>query len=267
MAATVIGDGRRFGGFIRLIGEDVALRIAACHVCIVGVGGVGSWAAEALARSAVGEITLIDLDHVTESNTNRQVHALDGEFGRAKVIVMAARIRAISPVCNVNALEEFVTPENVDAVIPACDAVLDATDNIRAKAALLAYCRRKGIPAVTTGGAGGKLDPTRIEIADLARTTQDSLASKLRAHLRRDYGYSRNPKHEFGVDCVFSTEPIRRPVQRGEGCLASNLGLAGLNCSGYGSAVAVTASFGFVAASRILEILAYSTQQNTQETT
>ena len=256
MDATTVDSERRFGGLARLYGTAAAQRIAAAHVCVVGIGGVGSWAAEALARSAVGAITLIDLDHIAESNTNRQIHALDGEFGKAKVQAMAARILAINPRCRVQAIEDFVSAENVQALLPPCDALLDAIDNVRAKAALLARCRQAGIIVVTTGGAGGKCDPTRIEVADLSLTTQDALASKLRARLRKEYGFTREAKRKFGIDCVFSTEAIRRPDGNGEACEIDQPGLHGLNCAGYGSTVTVTASFGLVAAAKILQRLA-----------
>jgi len=246
---------RRFGGVVRLYGGGALARLSAAHVCVVGIGGVGSWAAEALARSAVGRITLIDLDHVAESNTNRQIHALDGEFGRAKVSAMAARILAINPQCRVTEIEDFVTAENVAVLLPPCDAVLDAIDNVRAKAALIAHCRRVGVPVVTTGGAGGRRDPTRIQVADLARTEQDALASKLRSRLRREYGFPRESKNGFDVDCVFSTEPIVRPPDDGPACELDERGLQGLNCAGYGSAVTVTACFGLTAAARVLERL------------
>lgn len=252
---------RRFGGIARLYGAAALARLAAAHVCVIGIGGVGSWAAEALARSAVGRITLIDLDHVAESNTNRQIHALDGEFGKAKVRAMAQRIRAINPACVVACIEEFVSAENVAALLPPCDAVLDAIDNVRAKAALIAHCRAVGIGIVTTGAAGGRCDPTRIQVADLARTVQDALASKLRARLRKEYGFTRDPKKKFGVDCVFSVEPIVRPESDGPACdvdeaAGDEHGPQGLNCAGYGSAVTVTAAFGFTAAARVLDRLA-----------
>ena len=147
---------RRFGGIARLYGDAALARLAAAHVCVIGIGGVGSWAAEALARSAVGRITLIDLDHVSESNVNRQIHALEGEFGRAKVKVMAERIRAINPQCVVTEIDDFITAENVATLLPQCDAVLDAIDNVRAQAALIAHCRQIGLAIVTTGGAGGR---------------------------------------------------------------------------------------------------------------
>lgn len=257
---------RRFGGIERLYGPGALLRAAAAHVVIVGIGGVGSWAAEALARSGIGRLTLIDLDHVAESNVNRQVHALEASFGAAKVMAMKHRIAAINPACVVLAVEEFIDEANVAALIPPCDAVIDSIDQVRAKAALIAHCRRVGIPVVTTGGAGGRSDPTRIEVVDLSRTTQDALASKVRARLRKEYGFTRGPKKKFGVDCVFSPEQIRRPAGavRGTAAAPDSCAVAGaaaddgfdaaagLNCAGYGSSVAVTASFGFAAAARVL---------------
>ncbi|MCK9284539.1 MAG: tRNA cyclic N6-threonylcarbamoyladenosine(37) synthase TcdA [Rhodocyclaceae bacterium] len=245
---------RRFGGVARLYGAVGAARIAAAHVCIIGIGGVGSWAAEALARSGVGGLTLIDLDHVAESNINRQIHALDSSLGQAKVQAMAERIAAINPHCRVVCIEDFIEPDNVAALLPVCDAVIDAIDSVRAKAALIAHCRRGKRLLVTTGGAGGRVDPTAVQVADLARTTQDALASKVRARLRKEYGFPRDAKKKFGVDCVFSPEQIRRPD--GAACDVDEAGLHGLNCAGYGSSVAVTAGFGFAAAARVLTRLA-----------
>ena len=252
---------RRFGGIERLFGAGALTRAAAAHVVVVGIGGVGSWAAEALARSGVGQLTLIDLDHVAESNINRQVHALDSTLGAAKIEAMAARIAQINPACVVKRVEEFIDERNPASLIPPCSAVLDAIDHVRAKAALIAWCHRAGIRVVTTGGAGGRTDPTRIEVADLSRTTQDALASKVRALLRKDHGFPRDPKKKFGVDCVFSPEQSRRPASAVAGDTASHNSCsvdenfeagAGLNCAGYGSSVAVTASFGFAAAARVL---------------
>ncbi len=253
---NISAHARRFGGIERLYGAGSLARLGQCHVCVIGIGGVGSWAAEALARSGVGRLTLIDLDHVAESNINRQVHALDTSLGQAKVLAMQARIAQISPDCQVDCIEEFVTADNVATLLPTCAAVVDCIDQVKAKAALVAHCRRNGIPVVTTGGAGGRSDPTRIRIDDLSRTTQDALASKLRAKLRKDYGFTRDPKKKFGVPCVFSDEQIRRP-QNGAGlaCDLDEAGLHGLNCAGYGSSVAVTAGFGFAAAARCLGIL------------
>jgi tRNA A37 threonylcarbamoyladenosine dehydratase len=242
--------GRRFGGIERLYGAGALSRAAAAHVVVVGIGGVGSWAAEALARSGIGRLTLIDLDHVAESNINRQVQALESTLGAAKVVAMRERIAAINPDCGVDGVEEFIDERNPAELIPPCDAVIDAIDHVRAKAALIAHCRRAGIRIVTTGGAGGRTDPTRVEVIDLSRTTQDALASKVRAQLRKDYGFSRDPKKKFGVDCVYSPEQSRRPASA-DSCGTDELA-AGLNCAGYGSSVMVTASFGFAAAARVL---------------
>lgn len=242
---------RRFGGVERLYGPGSLARLAAAHVCVVGIGGVGSWAAEALARSGVGRLTLIDLDHVAESNVNRQVHALTGTLGQAKVLAMAGRIAAIHPGCAVATVEDFVTAENTAQLLPACDAVIDAIDQVRAKAALVAHCRRAKIPLVTTGGAGGRRDPAMIRVDDLSRTVQDPLAAKLRARLRKEFGFPREPKKKFGVDCVYSLEPIARPVA----CDVDEHGLHGLSCAGYGSSICVTAAFGMTAAARALATL------------
>ncbi|NWG30749.1 MAG: tRNA threonylcarbamoyladenosine dehydratase [Rhodocyclaceae bacterium] len=247
------GTARRFSGIERLYGAGSLARLAAAHACVVGLGGVGSWAAEALARSGVGRLTLIDLDHVAESNVNRQAQANEDTLGMAKVAAMRARIAAIHPDCRVNCIEEFVTEENVATLIPPCDLVLDCIDQVKAKAALIAHCRRRKIALVTTGGAGGRADPTKIRIEDLSRTTQDALASKLRAKLRRDYGFPREAKKKFGVPCVFSDEPIRRPQVLA--CDVDEAGLHGLSCAGYGSSMTVTAGFGLAAAAHGLGIL------------
>jgi tRNA A37 threonylcarbamoyladenosine dehydratase len=252
---SVPDHSRRFGGIERLYGAGALARAAAADVVVVGIGGVGSWAAEALARSGIGRLTLIDLDHVAESNVNRQIHALESTFGAAKVLAMSARIAAINPACVVDTVEEFIDEDNLATLIPPCDAVIDAIDQVRAKAALIDWCRTAGIRIVTTGGAGGRIDPTQIQILDLALTTQDALASKVRARLRKEFGFPREPKKKFGVDCVFSPEQIRRPASADYCEPATAPGFdaaAGLNCAGYGSSVAVTASFGFAAAARIL---------------
>jgi tRNA A37 threonylcarbamoyladenosine dehydratase len=248
---TTSDTSRRFGGIDRLDGSGALARFAAAHICVVGIGGVGSWAVEALARSGIGCITLIDLDHVAESNFNRQIHALESTLGAAKVLAMRDRIAQINPDCVVQTIEEFVDEANVAALIPPCDAVIDAIDNVRAKAALIAHCRRAGTRIVTTGGAGGRGDPARMEVTDLSRTVQDPLASKVRARLRKEYGFSRDPKKKFGVECVYSQEPLRR-VASADFCENQLDGGAGLACAGYGSSVTVTACFGFAAAARIL---------------
>jgi tRNA threonylcarbamoyladenosine dehydratase len=244
---------RRFGGIERLYGAGALSRAAAAHVVVVGIGGVGSWAAEALARSGLGRLTLIDLDHVAESNINRQIQALDSTLGAAKGGAMQQRIAEINPACVVNVVEEFIDERNVAALVPPCSAVLDAIDHVRAKAALIAWCRRAGIRIVTTGAAGGRTDPTRIDVMDLSRTTQDALASRVRARLRKEYGFTRDPKKPFGVDCVFSPEQMRRSTSADSCAVEEPIDpAAGLNCAGYGSSVAVTASFGFAAAARVL---------------
>lgn len=238
---------RRFGGVARLYGEAGAERLRAAHVCVVGIGGVGSWAAEALARTGVGSITLIDLDMIAESNTNRQIHALGDEYGKAKVDAMAARIRAINPLCTTRCIEDFVTPENCNALLhERLTYVIDAIDQVKTKAAMIAHCRRTGIPLITAGAAGGQLDPTQTRVIDLARTEQDPLLAKVRSLLRREYGFTRKPREKFGVAAVYSGEALRYP-QAGEACDA-NARPSGLNCAGFGSSMCVTAAFGLAAA-------------------
>lgn len=250
---------RRFAGVVRLHGAAAFGRFVAGHAMVVGIGGVGSWAAEALVRSGVGRITLVDLDHVAASNINRQIHALDGTLGQAKVLAMAARIAAINPACRVDCIEEFVTPENVGTLLPHADVVIDCIDQVAAKAALLAWCRHQRITIITCGAAGGRRDPTRIRSDDLARATGDPLLAKLRHRLRREHGFPREgsggqaPK--FGILSVFSDEPVRAPfspVDRDEGTAPSQ----GLACTGYGSSVTVTAPLGFAAAALALDALA-----------
>ena len=246
--------GRRFGGVARLYGDAGLQAFGAAHVIVIGIGGVGSWAAEALARNAVGRITLIDLDHIAESNVNRQLHALDDEFGKAKVAAMAARIQAINPLCVVGQVEDFVTPENVEALLDqGADVVLDAMDDARAKIAIAAWCRARKQPLVMTGGAGGRLDPTRISVADLADTSGDRLLAKVRNQLRRDHGFPKSEKGRFGIPCVYSDEPVHRP--KGRHCDVEDTPITGLNCAGYGSSVCVTAPFGMAAAALVLNLL------------
>ena len=246
---------RRFAGIARLYGPAALQHFQRAHVAVVGVGGVGSWAAEALARSAIGRITLIDLDMVAESNVNRQVHALDGEFGKAKVSAMAQRIQAINPACTVSEVEDFVTPENVDALFAGpFDYVIDAIDQVRTKAVMIACARRCALPLITAGGAGGQIDATRIQIADLALSSQDPLLARLRSLLRKDHGFTREPKKKFGVAAVFSSEALRYPEAATAGGQAPTL--SGLNCAGYGSSVCVTATFGLLAAGEVLRVLA-----------
>lgn len=251
---------RRFGGVARLYGAAPAARIRAASVCVIGIGGVGSWSAEALARSGVGRITLIDLDHIAESNVNRQIHAVAPDFGRAKVEAMASRIAQINPACEINVIEEFIDAENLAQLLAAShDVVIDAIDNVRAKAALAAHCRRGRQRLVMCGGAGGRIDPTSVQVEDLARTTGDALLSKVRSRLRKEYGFTREAKKKFGIEAVFSAEPIVMP--RDAACdidaeHEASTGPQGLNCAGYGSSVCVTSAFGMVAAARALRFIA-----------
>ena len=245
---------RRFGGVMRLYGRAAVQRFGASHVCIIGVGGVGSWTAESLARSAVGALTLIDLDHVAESNVNRQLHALGGEFGRAKVAVMADRLAAINPALDLHLVEDFVTPENLEVMLDQrFDHVIDCMDQYRTKAALVAHCRRAGLRLVTVGGAGGRTDPTRIRVDDLARSRQDPLLARVRSSLRRDHGFPRDLRKRFGIACVYSEEAIVYPQADGSLCTRKPGGATGLNCAGgLGSVMNVTAAFGMAAAARAL---------------
>ena len=259
---------RRFGGIARLYGKAALDRFRNAHVCVIGVGGVGSWIVEALARSAIGRITMIDLDNVAESNINRQIHALTDTVGKAKVTALAERIAQINPACIVTEIEDFLTADNLDDMIGArnYDYIIDAIDNVRAKTALIAYCRKNGLKLVTIGSAGGQIDPTRIEIMDLCRTEQEPLLAKVRKRLRAEHGFPRGTKNKFGIDAVFSSEPLRFP-ETAEACAVDGdaAGITGLNCAGFGSAMVVTASFGLVAAAHVLRKLAETSNGAMQE--
>jgi len=252
-------DKQRFGGIARLYGNQALEKLSNSHVAVAGIGGVGTWAAEALARSGVGTITLIDLDDICVTNTNRQIHALTNTVGEAKVAVMKARIEAINPECNVVAIEDFVTPDTVHQYLnDGLDGVIDAIDSIRAKAAMIAHCKRAKIPVVTVGGAGGQIDPSKITKSDLSKTLQDPLAAKLRSELRRNYHFSKNPKRRFGVECIYSTEQLRYPQPDGTVCHAKSVMENGtrLDCAGgFGAVVTVTATFGMHAAAAIINRL------------
>ncbi len=248
----------RFGGIQRLYGTAGAELIQNSHFCVVGIGGVGSWVVEALARTGVGAITFIDHDDIAASNTNRQLHTLTSTIDRSKAVVMAERVRDINPDCEVTAIDDLLTETNVVKYIgKQFDYVIDAIDSIRHKAALINYCSRNKIPVITTGGAGGITDPTQIQITDLSKTYNDPLAAKVRSKLRNDFGFTKNPKRRFGIDCVFSTEQSVYPKADGSVCQRKP-GVKGatLDCNfGYGSATFVTATFGFVAVSRALQKL------------
>ncbi len=244
---------RRFGALRRLYGDAAYERIRAWRVAIVGVGGVGSWAAEALARSGIAALTLVDLDHVAESNINRQVQAQGATIGQAKVGALQARIADIHPGCRVRGIEEFVDETNWPGLLADewIDLVIDACDQVRAKAALAAWALRTGTPLVSVGAAGGKRKPQDVRVDDLARVTDDPLLAALRRRLRKFHGASRNGP--IGVTCVYSREAVRPAAGV---CDADG----SLNCHGYGSSVGVTATFGMVAASLALECAACSNQ-------
>jgi tRNA A37 threonylcarbamoyladenosine dehydratase len=253
---------RRFGGIARLYGERALERFRAAHVCVVGVGGVGSWIVEALARSAVGRLTLIDLDNVAESNINRQIQALSTTIGMPKIEALKQRIALINPYCQVDLVEDFIDPDNIPQMIgtgrPGAaryDYVVDAIDSVKAKAALIAYCSQHAIPLIVIGGAGGQLDPTKIEVRDLARTEQEPLLKKVRKILRARYGFARGEKNKYHIDAVFSMEPLRYP-EAGDACEVDANSITGLNCAGFGSSMVVTATFGMVAAGHLLRKLA-----------
>ena len=246
---------RRFGGLERLYGVQGAASVRAAHVAVAGVGGVGSWAAEALARSGVGQITLIDLDHVAESNINRQIHALTETVGQAKVQAMRDRIAQIHPRCTVHGIEEFVEAGNWPHLLPAgVDAVIDACDSLRAKEAMALWAQRTRSLFICAGAAGGKRLAHAVDIDDLARTTHDPLLAQLRYRLRKFHGAPREGK-AIGVPCVFSREAVAPPdASCALGDSASGDG--SLNCHGYGSVVSVTATFGLCAAGWVLDRLA-----------
>lgn len=248
---------RRFGGLRRLYGVDGSQRIFDAHIVVVGIGGVGSWAAEALARSGVRRLTLIDLDHVSESNINRQIHALEPTLGQAKAVAMRERIALFHPACVVDVIDEFVTPDNWPALLQALpgqggspSALLDACDQVRAKTVLAAWALAQRVPFVTVGAAGGKRLAQAVEVADLADATHDPLLAQLRYRLRKQHAGARAGR--MGVNCVFSREAVAPPdascgIAEGDGSL---------NCHGYGSAVSVTATFGFCAAGSVMNTLA-----------
>jgi tRNA A37 threonylcarbamoyladenosine dehydratase len=242
---------RRFGGLARLYGAAAYARLRAARVGVVGLGGVGSWAVEALARSGVARLVMIDFDQVAESNINRQVQALGSTLGAAKVDALAARVADIHPACGVVKVEDFATPENWPALLPEpIDVLIDACDQVRAKAALAAWALATQTPFVCVGAAGGKRRAQAVEVADLAEATHDPLLASLRHRLRKSHGAARQGR--IGVRAVFSRESVAAP-SNGEAC--ANDG--SLNCAGYGSSVTVTATFGMVAAGEaIAQLLA-----------
>ena len=246
-----IDDERRFGGLQRLYGMSGAKRIRQAHVVVVGIGGVGSWAAEALARSGVARLTLIDMDHIAESNINRQIHALTTTTGQAKVQAMRERIALIHPDCQVDAVDDFVSPDNWAGLLPAQpDAVIDACDQVKAKVAMAQWAIDTKVGFVTVGAAGGKRLAHKVDVEDLSAITHDPLLAQVRYRLRKHHGAARGGQR-MGVRGVFSRESVAPPDAS---CAVDGDG--SLNCHGYGSVVTVTATFGMCAASEVLNFLA-----------
>lgn len=259
--ATEYDTQRRFGGVERLYGKTALTKFKKAHVIVIGIGGVGSWAVEALARNAIGKLTLIDMDVVAESNINRQLPALTSTLGKNKIDVMADRIREINPDCEIKLIDDFVSQDNLEELIgngidEKADYVIDCIDSSRVKAALIAWCKRRKIKIITLGGAGGQTDPSKIKIADLSKTAHDPLLSKTRKLLRQDYGFSTNIKRRFAIPCVFSPEHLKYATLDGEMSQDKPHGSSkenDLSCAGgIGSSVMVTASFAFIAVSYVL---------------
>lgn len=246
---------RRFSGVGRLYTPTGEENIKKSHFIVVGVGGVGSWVVESLTRTEVGHLTLIDLDNVAESNTNRQIQALQGNYGKPKVFALAERIALINPMCRVECIEDFVEPENVEEILPRDGIIIDCVDNVRAKAAMINAAVKRGQPIITCGAAGGRKDPLRIRIDDLALTKGDPLLSRVRARLRKEYGFPKKDvsgkAKKFKVAAVFSDEEVLKPDGQ---CEVQTMG--GLSCAGYGSGVVVTASVGLAAAALALRNVA-----------
>lgn len=256
----------RFGSLARVFGSEELQKLHDAHICVTGIGGVGSWAVEALARSGIGRLTLIDGDEISRSNMNRQCHTLESTIGQMKTRVMKQRVLDINPDCVCQTYEQYLNDDNIFALLkpadsphalPVYDCVIDAIDRIKYKALMIYFCKRNKLPVVTTGGAGGLIDPTKIEVKDLSRTWNDPLAASVRLALRQQYNFTRNLKRSFGVPCVYSTEQQRYPDKAGNvGHRKPGVAGLSLDCSfGYGSVVSVTATFGFVAAAKAIELV------------
>ena len=251
----------RFSGIDRLYGRGSGKRLSGKRVCVVGLGGVGSWAVEALARSGVGRLTLIDADEVCLSNTNRQLHALDGQFGRGKADVLAERCVAINPRMQVKVVAKFLTPGNLSELLgDGHDLVLDACDSFRSKVELIAWCRRRKLPLVVVGSAGGRTDATQIRVRDLSRTEHDALLALVRKKLRSEFGFPKSKERYFSVPAIYSLENVRYPQSDGSVCgtrpsLGPDAALK-LDCgAGLGAATHVTGTFAFAAVGKALELL------------
>lgn len=238
---------RRFAGVAKIYGNEAFNYYEHSHVMVIGIGGVGSWAVEALARSGIGELTLVDMDVVAASNINRQLPAMTATLGQEKIAVMAERCYSINPRIKVNLVDDYLSSDNVKEILAMVpDLVLDCIDDVKAKLALMLHCRFNKIPLIVSGGAGGKLDPLKIRVADLSKTEQDPMLAKLRTQLRSK-GICKKPKEKFGITCIYS---IDNPFSSSEVCAS-----AGLRCGGYGSAVVVTSSFAMVAVAEVLRKL------------
>ena len=251
----------RFAGVDRLYGRGSVARLQQRHVCVVGLGGVGSWAVEALARSGVGRMTLVDADEVCLSNTNRQLHALEGQYGRGKAEVLAERCRAINPALAVEVVPQFLLPSNLAELLDrGYDLVLDACYCFRSKVELIAWCRRRKLPLVVVGSAGGRTDPTQVRLRDLSRTEHDALLALVRKKLRAEFNFPKNKDRYFGVPAVYSLENVRYPQADGSVCgtrpaLGPDAALK-LDCgAGLGAATHVTGAFAFAAVGKALELL------------
>ena len=251
----------RFGGIDRLYGSGTLQRLDAARVAVVGIGGVGSWAVEAFARSGIGHMTLIDADDLCVSNTNRQLPALEGAYGQSKVLAMAERCRAIRPDIRIDAVQSFLTPSNMEALLgDGFDLVLDACDSFRAKVELIAWCRRRKQPIITVGAAGGRSDPTQIRVRDLSRTEHDAMLSLIRKKLRGEFNFPKNHARYFGVPAVYSLENVRYPQADGSVCgVRPQLGkddALKLDCgAGLGAATHITGTFAFAAVGKAIEML------------
>jgi tRNA threonylcarbamoyladenosine dehydratase len=256
---TTLPD-ERFRGLERLYGVGSSARLSQAHVCVVGIGGVGSWVVEALARSAIGHLTLIDADDVCVSNTNRQLHALEGEYGRAKVEVMAERARAINPSIKIDVFAEFVTPSSLERLLDrGYDLVIDCCDAFRVKVEMIAWCRRRKLPLIVSGSAGGRIDPTLVRVRDLSRTEHDAMLALIRKKLREEFHFPRGPKRYFGVQAIYSLENVRYPQADGSVCGQRPAMVEGglkLDCgAGLGAATHVTATFAFAAVATAIQKL------------
>jgi len=251
----------RFAGVDRLYGMGAVERFSRSTVAVVGMGGVGSWVVEALARSGVGRLLLIDADDICLSNTNRQLPALDGQYGRNKVLVMAERCRAINPEIQVEAVESFLTASNMTALLDRrLDLVIDACDSFRTKVETIAWCRRRKLPMITVGSAGGRTDATQVRVRDLSRTEHDAMLALVRKKLRSEFNFPKNPQRYFGVSAIYSLENVQYPQPDGTVCglrpvLGADAALK-LDCgAGLGAATHITGTFAFAAAGRALELL------------